>query len=1042
MNIFSKMAWKTLSKNRTRTLVTIIGIALSAAMFTAVTTAVSSYLGYYRGYMEYTYGSWNASYYDLTADEVAQLREDSEIKTVTALELIGFAVLEDSQNEDKPYLCVRGMDENAEVLLPIHLTSGRMPENSSEILIPDHLSSNGGITYEVGDVITLEVGERTWEGTVLNNHVSYNSEGESVENCVEYTYTVVGTYSRSSIEDYIAPGYTALTLSDETVRVYDVYYQLKDEYQAVSYTPSYLSGDSTWNTNDHYLDAYGLSGESRENTLLDGFAAVLMAIIFFGSVALIYNSFSISVSERMHLFAMLSSVGATRRQLVRMVLTEGLFLAVVGIPVGVLSGVLGMGVTFSIIGDDLSGMIYEVYPETFSMTVSVQGIAEAAVIALVTILISAYLPVRKALKHSAMETIRGSKEITIRKKEMKQSRLMQRLFGFEGTLASRNYRRSRKKYRATVVSIFVSIVLFVTSTSFCAYMEASVNSEYKDVGYDVKLSAYLENDDTDSAQALAEKLSGLMGVTSVGYYSTATTTIMADAADLDDSFGNYYEYWENLKDIPEQAFVKAMIVFVDDDAFDSFAKSQGLDAQDYYGTATTDGMYDVDDADGTVVAEGADDTGGTDDTDAEGGANNTDVIDDAGVTSNANDSDSTSEENSTDTADGSETLRVLFYNKISYYERDNKLQDRERTASIFAGSGQKSFSFAVAQLPENSWYLGCWVEDGIYQWTYEDLSAEDYDTSYLPAAENSKTFAVTANLVDELPDGLSSNAYSGYYAVCLMPYSQMSQMCGLFGTDAANTTLPYSYAEVEEDGDDADTDMADEDAAGDNAATESSVEAAGIAIESGAEATGIATESSADVAADVESGKYVILEDVSVYYTINTDSHAATVDAIEEMWTTTPGATFMDVDDIAEDMQVQRTFIAIMKVFCYGFIVLISLIAVANVFNTISTNIQLRGRELAMLQSVGMSHRGLQRMMSYECLLYGSRGLVYGLIVSVLLVYLYYRASEVNMDFFIPWYSIVIAIVGVFAVVFATMIYAIRRLEKENTMDLLKNENI
>ena len=75
----------------------------------------------------------------------------------------------------------------------------------------------------------------------------------------------------------------------------------------------------------------------------------------------------------------------------------------------------------------------------------------------------------------------------------------------------------------------------------------------------------------------------------------------------------------------------------------------------------------------------------------------------------------------------------------------------------------------------------------------------------------------------------------------------------------------------------------------------------------------------------------------------------------------------------------------------HTFIVMISMIAVANVFNTISTNIKLRRRELAMLRSVGMSEHDFQKMMNFECIFYGMRALLYGLPIAVLAAWLVHK---------------------------------------------------
>ena len=123
----------------------------------------------------------------------------------------------------------------------------------------------------------------------------------------------------------------------------------------------------------------------------------------------------------------------------------------------------------------------------------------------------------------------------------------------------------------------------------------------------------------------------------------------------------------------------------------------------------------------------------------------------------------------------------------------------------------------------------------------------------------------------------------------------------------------------------------------------------------------------------------------------------------------------------------------------------ISLIAVANVFNTISTNIQIRRRELAMLRSVGMSEQGFDRMMNFECFFYGTRTLLFGVPIAGLLSWLIYKAMAASerMEEFswqFPWKSITISILGVFCIVFLTMLYATSKIRKENIIDALRDD--
>lgn len=178
-------------------------------------------------------------------------------------------------------------------------------------------------------------------------------------------------------------------------------------------------------------------------------------------------------------------------------------------------------------------------------------------------------------------------------------------------------------------------------------------------------------------------------------------------------------------------------------------------------------------------------------------------------------------------------------------------------------------------------------------------------------------------------------------------------------------------------------------------------------------------------------------------YFMTSGNHAASYQNMKSVLTEN-GVVSRTLYDYAKDVEDDRNQIMIMQVLSYGFIVLISLIAAANVFNTISTNISLRRREFAMLQSVGMTKGGLRRMMNYECLLYGSKSLLLGLPVACAVTYLIYRAvlAGYETSFRLPFAAIGIAILSVFLVVFSTMMYSMKKLKTDNLIDDLKNENI
>lgn len=155
---------------------------------------------------------------------------------------------------------------------------------------------------------------------------------------------------------------------------------------------------------------------------------------------------------------------------------------------------------------------------------------------------------------------------------------------------------------------------------------------------------------------------------------------------------------------------------------------------------------------------------------------------------------------------------------------------------------------------------------------------------------------------------------------------------------------------------------------------------------------------------------------------------------------TTSEYTLYNVYKIFEQ---NRNIIFVVDVFTYVFAIMISLIAIANVFNTISTNIRLRRRELAMLRSVGMSDRDFKKMMNFECAFYGMRTLLFGLPIAGIISWLIYKGLIIggaDIDFIFPWRSMGISVFSVFFVVFITMLYAISKIERENIIDALRDD--
>jgi len=908
MNVFNKVTLESLKKNRTRTIVTIIGIMLSAAMICASTTLVSSMQNFVLRCAIHIDGDWYGAVYDAAYKDYEDIRDSDRVSSAAYAQVLGYAKI-DSANERKPYLYVLGGDVASGYFktMPVHLILGTLPKDSTEIILPEHLTSNGKVNYKLGDTVTLDVGDRTLDGRRLGQDTpvyTYDSEtqveimsGERLENTEPRTYTVVGIYERPAFEDYSAPGYTALTAADtksaDQTPIH-CYFKLHkpagvyDFMKEMGYTQEYRYAYNT--------KVLLYSGTAPFDSFLTAFyslAAIIIALIVFGSVSLIYNAFSISVSERTRQFGLLSSVGATRKQLRRMVLFEALAVSIVGIPLGILVGIGGIGITLLLIGDKFFSIVRVDIP--MRLCVSWQAVVIAVVIALVTVLISVWIPSKRATKVSAVEAIRQSMDIKVSGRPVRTSKLAYKLFGLPGVLAGKHYKRNRKKYRTTVVSLFMSIVLFVSAAAFTDYMMESAEGGLASDQFDLIYAAESDASSAMTPDALLELLFSEQNVTGGTY--TKKQFLQGDISReyVTAMFaGRFADFGTESEDAaPKELGISGYLYFVADAEFNRLLEKYNLKEADY---------YDRDKPLGIALDRNIE-------------------------------LDRRLEKYVTlDTLQGDGcVIEGLYYVEIDgYYRKDSRIDENGNKVVL-----------------------------------YQNRDNEN-DIIELPYGESFAKYTLRSEkTIEEAPFFVSRST-----------------------PVAINMIYPYSMLES------------------------------------------VVPEAALNQFRNTE-------------YFLTSSNHTASFENLATVLTEN-GLSSRQLFDYAANAETNRNVVTIIRVFAYGFIVLISLIAAANVFNTISTNISLRRREFAMLKSVGMTQKGFRRMMNYECLLYGSKALLLGLPVSCGITYLIYRAvtTAYETSFHLPWAAIGIAVLSVFLVVFATMMYSMSKVKKDNPIDTLKNENL
>ena len=514
MNILNKFTIKSLKLNKKRTIVTIIGIMLSTALICGVAGLVSSFQNSLIDWARTNDGNYHVTFKNVSSDKAQYVTENQKVKDYFLSSSLGWANLEGSKATNKPYLHVLAYDKKALENYGVVLTDGRLPQNPNEIIITESVLTGARVSLKIGDTITLNIGTRkSNDDYYLNDDNLYTEDDESIVDTKEKTYTIVGFMETLDVENLYSPGYSALTYMDETPSVIDisVLYKSPKEYEKTTKDickTLNLNFDGDVYVNSDFLRFQGVMSDSMLNVLYT-IAGVVIFIIVISSVFVIRNSFSISVAEKNRQYGMLSSVGATSKQIRRNVIFEGMVIALIAIPLGILFGIVAIMILLKVVNylleDMLDGM-------KFTYSINLVAVLISIIISIITIYLSCLIPARKAAKISPIESIRGNNDIKIKAKKLKTSKLTKKLFGIGGVIASKNLKRSKKKYRTTVISLVISIFIFISLSSFLTLGTKTSQFYYMDFKFNVYVHSL-----SDANTQIYEKISKLENIDDSAY---------------------------------------------------------------------------------------------------------------------------------------------------------------------------------------------------------------------------------------------------------------------------------------------------------------------------------------------------------------------------------------------------------------------------------------------------------------------------------------------------------------------------------------------
>lgn len=572
MSILNDLTIKNLKLNKKRTIVTIVGIILSTALMVGIGLLFSSFQDYMiRETISYN-GKYEAEYGDVSLDKLNSI--DKKDFSYFYQKAIGFSKF-DSANEYKPYLYISSV--NKEYFNELHLISGRFAENDSELVISNHINTNGGASYKIGDIITLKYGERVVEGVnTLTNNEYY--EEETLNIVGEKTYTIVGIVERSNFEDYSASGYSTFTLDmndkEGTVNVFVMFNNKKKIIKQSEDLAKKLGYDNAISYNSTLLALYGESTYGNIMKSMITMIVIMLSLVSIGCIVVIYNSFAISVMERKKEFGLLSSIGATKKQLSYTVFFEALIEGIIGIILGICGAYIGIGTVILIINN----LIGDILVLKLNLVTNIVFIIIPVIFMILVIFISALVPSRRAAKVSPIEAIRQNDDIKINKKKIKTGKLVNKLFGIEGEIALKNIKRNKKKYRVTIVSLFISIVLFISFSSYMNYTIDTASSVMGEVPYDYQISYFGDDNDIDALDKISEIIKS-NDVKEYISYSASNLSIIGNYTYSDEYLDFYKSAYgdDGIKALTNLKYQYISIYILDDISYNKYKELIGLD---------------------------------------------------------------------------------------------------------------------------------------------------------------------------------------------------------------------------------------------------------------------------------------------------------------------------------------------------------------------------------------------------------------------------------------------------------------------------------
>lgn len=599
MSITKKLALRHLKQNKTRSVLTVLGITISVVMLTVIFTCATSFAHYYGERAINTNGNWH--FFVKTDYESAKkyLLSDSSLKDIgfekdLSTEEQSYKIYSDKANYIRTGTIYQGDAQYIKDTVTCKY-DGALPKSDNEIMVEQSLIKNNGLELKISDEIKIAVGSRLKGDFVILPIKGNYQFGERFEKEKDETFKVVGILhdneptERGAIirgmsdlksKNLVAYGKIKKVTPFSYIKINGIY----DKFGFTKKKRAFNVGENTGFLNSRL--AFSIDKNDLPQVLkLTAIGIVVFAVIFVSSFAMIYNSFALSVGEQIKYLGMLSSVGATRKQKKKTLYFEGAILGGIGIILGIVLGLLTTFISQSAMNAKIM-TIMEGYNDNikYSTHISLWVLCLIVILAALTVFVSIISPVQKAARITAIDAIRKTDEIK-RKGKIRTPFIITKLFGFEGDIAFKNLRRNGRKSRTIIACICICAVLFLSCNYFCETFKEASNLDYElpyqlTFQYSAESKAQLEK--ARNYLKTNKRVKRFYSIWEAWYSILRGDINPYDNSRLYDmSFQNESIFVDKYKFIATQDITYTAHL-LDDEDFNALCKKNGIDYKKYY----------------------------------------------------------------------------------------------------------------------------------------------------------------------------------------------------------------------------------------------------------------------------------------------------------------------------------------------------------------------------------------------------------------------------------------------------------------------------